>query len=173
MPSRLPRKFDPQALEREYITSDISLRALALRHGVSWSTVAAWARKETWSGKRADYKNSLSRRTYEATAAVVANDTAQIKTENIAILRASLRQYAISLQKGDIKLTPKEAVEFVRALREMTEVPEEAQDTIVNVSAPPDAEFFRRLLETARRKLSEPGPPEGPDPAKPKGSRPN
>jgi hypothetical protein len=50
-------------MEQEYVTSDLSIRALAARHGLNFSTLAAKARAEDWAVKRASFKGSLAART--------------------------------------------------------------------------------------------------------------
>lgn len=172
--ARLPRAFDPQALEQEYVTSDISIRALAARHSVSWSTVASWAKKEDWKGKRVAYKAALSKRGYEVMAAEIASQQGVIKEESVAVLRATLRAYAQLLRNGEIKVTPKDAIEAVRELRAATTEPDEVKEaTVVTVGASADPDFFRRIVETARKRVATAGGVEGTSPPGPANARPN
>lgn len=163
MPSRLPRKFDPQSVEQEFVTSDISIRELARRHAVSWSTLASWARKEDWRGKRVAYKAALSRRSYEVMAADIATQTGVVKEESVAVMRATLRAYAQQLKNGEVKVNVKDAVEAVRALTLLLAEPEETKEdpTVVSVGPSGDADFFRRIVETARRRVAASEPVEG------------
>lgn len=54
-------KYDWDALEREYYTGDMSVRALAAAHGIAnHSVVAAQARKRGWAKKRADFQTGAA-----------------------------------------------------------------------------------------------------------------
>lgn len=161
--SRLPRKWDPQALEKEFVTTDITIRELARRHEVSWSTVASWARKEDWKGKRVAYKSALSRRGYESMAVEVASQEGLVRDESVTVMRATLRVYAQQLASGEIKVTTRDAVEAVRTLATLLQEPEGPKDgNVIEVGPPADADFLRRVVEAARRRLAAPGVLEGP-----------
>jgi hypothetical protein len=63
------RKYDYLTLEREYIAGDMSIRALARRHGIdNPSLVHVQARKGDWITKRAEYRRRAQHKTLERLA---------------------------------------------------------------------------------------------------------
>jgi predicted DNA-binding protein YlxM (UPF0122 family) len=150
-----PRKWDPKQVEKEYVTSDLSIRELARRNGVSQSSMAKHARDNDWAGKRTAYKASLSRQTYEKMAAEIADQEGIIREENILVMRATLRRYAEALAAGEVNVTTKDAVEAVKTIAFLMGEPDSGKrdaDTARTVSKP-DAEHLRRIAEAARSKL--------------------
>jgi transposase-like protein len=155
-----PRKYDAKAVEMEFVTGEVSIRELARRHGVSFSSLAKHARDNDWQGKKVAYKSSLARRGYEAMAAEVASQEGQIREENIMIMRATLRVYAERLKNGEVPISAKDAMDAVRVLATLLTEPEGVKDdrTIIEGSARTvDADFLRRVGEAARRRLNAPG----------------
>jgi hypothetical protein len=172
----VPRKYDPADAEKQYVTTDVSIRALAAKLGISWSTLAATARLHDWKGKRMAYQSSLSRRGYEQMAADVAAQESVIRTESIAVLRATLRVYAQRLQKGEVPVNTRDAVEAVRQLAVLLSEPEGVKDEPYNVTPggpKPDAEFLRRAVEAARGRLAAGGVLAAPAGVSPEGTKPN
>jgi hypothetical protein len=154
-----PRKYDPVALEREFVTSDISIRSLALKNSVSFSSLAKFAREQDWAGKRLAYKSTLARRGYEAMAAGLADEQANIRLESITVMRATLRQYAQRLAKDQVPIGVKDAVEAVRVLATLLTAEEGVKDENTLASGArtvsgPDADVLRGLVEAARGRLS-------------------
>lgn len=119
-----PRKWDPKKVEQEFVTTDLSIRELARRNNVSQSSMAKHARDNDWAGKRAAYKASLSRRTYEKMAAEIADQEGIIREENILVMRATLRRYAEMLAAGEVNVTTKDAVEAVKTIAFLMGEPE-------------------------------------------------
>jgi hypothetical protein len=154
-----PRKYDPVALEREFVTSDISIRSLAGKNGVSFSSLAKHAREQDWAGKRLAYKSTLARRGYEAMAQTLAEDEANIRIESITVLRATLRQYAQRLAKDQVPIGVKDAVEAVRMLATLLTAEEGVKDDNTLAAGArtvsgPDADVLRGLVEAARGRLA-------------------
>jgi hypothetical protein len=170
-----PRKYDPKAVEHEYVTGEISLRALAAAHGVSFSSLAAYARKEDWAGKKVAYQSALSRRTYEAMAAEQGNLQGVIKEDSIKVLRATLTVFAEQLAARKVAVTPKDAIEVVRALAVLLGQEEGADDrTTINVTPRAvDADLLRRVAEAARGQIAADTVLAGVAPGESPGTRPN
>ena len=170
------RKYDEKAAEQEYVTSTISLRSLALKHGVALSTLAEKARNEDWKGKRVSYQSAMARRTYETLAVAAADEEAIIRKESVAVMRATLRRYAEQLRAGNINVTTKDAVDSIKTLATLMGEPENREDDKIdsarNVTRP-DAEHLRRIAEAARRRITEPGILEGSAVEEPSVSRAN
>lgn len=158
-----PRKYDPKVVEHEYVTTEISLRALAQKHGVSFSSLAAFARKEDWTGKRVAYESALSRRTYDVMAQDAGDLRGSVKNESVKLLRAQLAVYAEQLSARKVPITPKDAIETVRALAVLLGQEEggtTADDRTIIVSGPSrsvDADLLRRIADAARGQLSPAG----------------
>lgn len=154
-------KVDYSALEQEYITTDISIRALAANHGVSFSAVALQSRKRDWLNKRNAYRESLHKKTVErmadqqATMQAAMNEV--VRTESIAVMRATLRRYAQLLAEQKVNVTPKDAVDAARQLALMFGEPTERSEAkIVEFSTGGlDPEFLRNLEDLARKRLAE------------------
>jgi hypothetical protein len=147
-----PRLWDPKKVELEFVTSDLSIRELARRNGVSYSSMAKHARDNDWNGRRHAYKASLSRQTYERMAAEIADQEGIIREESLIVLRASLRRYAEQLASGEVSISTKDAVEVVKAIRDMMREPEDGKRDADNARtvSKPDAEHLRRIAEAAR-----------------------
>lgn len=174
-----PRKYDPKVVEHEYVTGDISLRSLAAAHSVSFSSLAAYARKEDWQGKRVAYQSALSRKTYEVMAAEQGNIKASIQEDSIRVLRATLAVFAEQLASRKVAIAPKDAVEAIRTLAVLLGQEEggsaDDRNTII-VNGPArsvDADFLRRVAEAARGQIATDGILDGAAPGEPSGTRPN
>lgn len=153
-------KYDEKAAEHEYVSTSVSLRALAAKHGVSVSTMAEKARNEDWRGKRVAYQAAMARRTYETMAVAAADEEAIIRKESVAVMRATLRRYAQQLTAGDVNVTTRDAVEAVKILAVLMGEPGTREDDKIDSArnvTKPDADHLRRIAETARRRLAEPG----------------
>ncbi len=172
-----PRSYDPIALEREFVTTDISIRALAAKNSVSFSSVAKHARAQDWAGKRLAYKSSLSRRGYEAMAANLADEESNIRLESITVMRATLRQYAQRLARDQVPIGVKDAVEAVKVLATLLTEPEGVKDDVSLAGARtvsgPDASILRELVEAARGRLTPTGVLAGRDGSGAPGAKPD
>jgi hypothetical protein len=155
MPGR-PKLWDAKRVEQEFVTSDLSVRELARRNSVAFSSMAKHARDNDWQGKRVAYKAAISRRGYEAMAAEIASQEGIIREESVLVMRATLRKYAERLAAGDVAVTTKDAVEAVRTIAFLLGEPSSGSrdpDNARTVSKP-DADHLRRVAEAARRQLS-------------------
>lgn len=166
-------KVDPALLEREYVTTQISLRALASRHGLSWSTVAARARKEdaaglTWDDKRRAFARSVSESSYDKTANKLAREDADITAELINVNRATLAVYVSQLREGKIVVSPKDAVAASNVLMTLAGLATSRTETHVVGDAGNSfaATELRRIIEIARARIVDGGlaEPVGPEP---------
>jgi hypothetical protein len=158
---RGPRKYDAKTVEHEYVTGDISLRALAEAHDVAFSSLAAFARRNDWAGKRIAYRSALSRRSYEVMAAEAGNLQGLIRDDSIKLLRAQLAVHAEQLAARKVPISPKDAVEAIRTLAELLKEPEGGGadgPVVVNGTARTlNADLLRRVAEAARGQLATEG----------------
>lgn len=174
MPNR-PRLWDAKKTEQEYVTSTLSVRELARRNGVSYSSMAKHARDNDWNGKRVAYQAALSRRGYEAMAAELASQEGIIREESVLVMRATLRKYAERLAAGDVAVSTKDAVEAVRTIAYLLGEPNSGQRGATDARSvnKPDADHLRRVAEVARKQLSEYVVVEGTAHPGEQGTRPN
>jgi hypothetical protein len=71
-------KHDYHLLEREFVEGDESIRALCRRHDIkSWSSVSAFAKKNAWEEKRAEFKRMLVVKQNEAVSKKMAEGRAE------------------------------------------------------------------------------------------------
>lgn len=150
-------KVDPTVLEQEYVTGEVSIRELARRHDMSWSTISARARRENWTDKRDSYRDAVKRRSYERTADRYAHEHAEIRSEAVVAMRATIRQYITQLTNGEIKISPKDASGAVQTLMLLLGEPTaRTESKVVEFSTGGlDPEVLRRLEELTRARLVE------------------
>ena len=152
-------KVDPALLEREYVTSHISIRELAKQHDLSWSAVAARARKAdsaglTWEDKRAAFQRSVANTSYDKTSRRLAAEEADITSELINVNRATLAVYVQQLRDGKIAVTPKDAVAATHALMTLTGQATNRTEVIDGTSSGKFAsDELRRVIEIARARI--------------------
>jgi hypothetical protein len=155
-------KADYKEAERQYVVEEKSIRAICRDMGLkSWSGMSAVARREDWEGKRKSYHAAIARRSYEVSAAVVADQRNEVLNEAIVAGRVTLRKYLKSLEDDSVKITPRDAQLWAAFLiAEMSEGPTntagEVPDHARNVT-PPDADLLRRVVEAARVRVAPAG----------------
>jgi hypothetical protein len=93
---------DYDILEREYVTTEISIRALAQKHGIkSWSTINTQKNKREWERKRADYRAKINDRTVDHLVGERLSTIATIHGELLTAIRAAVHRYVADLQKKE------------------------------------------------------------------------
>jgi len=152
-----PTKIDYASIEKEYVTGEESLRELARRRSVSWSSLASKSRRDNWNDKRAAFRDSVNRRSYERVADRYAAEQGEIRSESVMVMRATLRRYAQQLQTGEVSVNTKDAVAAVQALQLLLGEPTaRSENKVIEFStgglAPDD---LRRLVEFARTRIVE------------------
>ena len=94
---------DYRALEREYITSDISIRALCRRHGISaHSLVTVQAKQHDWPAKREAYQARASESFIEKHADRMADRQAEIHDDAVEAIAEAMDKF-----RADLKATKK------------------------------------------------------------------
>lgn len=152
-----PTKINYAAIEKEFVTGEESLRELARRHDVAWSSLASKSRRDAWMDKRSAFRDSVNRRSYERVADRYAAEQGEIRSESVMVMRATLRRYAQQLQKGEISVNTKDAVAAVQTLQLLLGEPTaRSENKVIEFStggvAPDD---LRRLVELARTRIVE------------------
>lgn len=148
---------DYKEAERQYVIERKSIRAICRDMGLkSWSGMAVVARREDWDGKRIAYEQSIARRSYEVSAATVANQNKEIRDEAVLAGRATIRQYLADLRDKKVTVSPRDAQIWAAFLLSETQSetgPSTEVPDVRNVT-PPDAELLRRVVEVARERVA-------------------
>jgi len=92
------KKYDYATMQHEYVTTDISLRELAAKHGVkSASSVSAQQRRHGWDNLRARFKALENERTAEAVANQRAQKIAQVEADFLDVVHATILKMGVDL----------------------------------------------------------------------------
>lgn len=176
MPAGGRAKIDYVEAERLFVVEELSLRAIATKLGLkSNSSLSAVAKRDDWLGKRAAYKAAIARRSYEVSAATVANQNQEIRDEAVLAGRVTIRKYLEQLSKDDVRITPRDAQVWAAfLLSEATNPGGSSPETpeLKNVT-PADTEQLRRIVEAARRQVAPSGGLGGVALVEPPTTRPN
>lgn len=171
-------KVDYGAVEREYVTGNDSIRTLASKWGVSFSSMAAWARNHEWEKHRADYRAHVTDTALERSSErqVVAKEEAL--DEAFTLARATLYEYGRQLRAGTIPMNVKDLTLAIQTIQVLLGQPtSRTEATILGVNITADArglqlDVLRELERVARAKLVG-GGMEGDPPLRLEGSLPN
>ena len=97
------RRHDFAKLEREYVTSDISIRELCRRHGISaHSLVTVQAKRHEWAAKREAYQARASESFIEKHADRMADRQAEIHDDAVEAIAEAMDKF-----RADLKATKK------------------------------------------------------------------
>jgi len=171
-------KIDYSAAEREYTTGNDSIRSLATRYGVSFSSMAEWARNHDWNQKRAAYRSTVASSALDETRERHVAEREDILEEAFTLLRATLYQYGAQLKAGTIPVNVKDLVMAISAIQSLLGQPtSRTEATILGVNITADAGqldlgVLRELERVARAKLVGDGV-EGSPQLRVEGPRPN
>lgn len=160
MPPHGRAKIDYVEAERRFVVEEQSLRQIASDMGLkSNASISNVARRDDWLGKRAAYKAAIARRSYEVSAASVANENKVIRDEAVLAGRATIRQYLKDLGDKKITVSPRDAQIWAAFLLSEVAHVAEANPEVPNVRnvTPPDAEQLRRVVEVARGRVAPTG----------------
>jgi hypothetical protein len=91
---------DYETLEREYISTDVSIRELAAKHGIrSFSTVNVQKQKRDWDRKREEYRALVAAQDIETLVMARMKTIAEIHDELLYAVRAAIRRFISDLSK--------------------------------------------------------------------------
>jgi ribosomal protein S10 len=163
-------KYDYEALEREYVSGDISIRALAERHGISaFSTVAQQAKKREWDRKRAMFREETSRKQIEQMATARALRLSSLHDSFIDALQAAVYRWAANLSSPEYQIRPAEIATLIDKFlmlsghSEVTAEPDRTQVGQINIFEGMDGAAFDNLIRLIRPRAAL-ARPVGPDP---------
>ena len=95
------KRHDFARLEREYITSDISIRGLCRKHGITaHSLVTVQAKKHKWEEKREQYRATESEAFMSRHAARMADRLAEIHDNALEAIDEAIARF-----REDLKAT--------------------------------------------------------------------
>ncbi len=101
------KSHDYHALEREFITTDISIRALCRQHGITaHSAVVVQARKGDWEKKRETYRARASESFIEHHAERMADRQAEIHDEVLEAIAEAIARFRADLQATKLVRQP-------------------------------------------------------------------
>jgi hypothetical protein len=101
------KRHDFARLEREFITTDISLRALCRKHGISaHSLVTVQAKKGRWQEKREQYQAKESEAFMSRHAARMADRQAEIRDKAIDVIDEALDKFREDLRATKLVRQP-------------------------------------------------------------------
>lgn len=173
-------KIDYDAAEREYVTGSDSIRTLATKYDVAFSSMAEYSRKNGWNDKREAYRASVSETALSNTREKHVSDREEMLEEAIKLIRASFYEYGRQLRAGEVAITPKDLATLVNAFQVISGgATSRSEATVLGVhitdpggAGGPDLEVLRQLERLTREKLVGPGVDRSPA-IRIEGSRPN
>ena len=159
------KSHDYRALEREYVTSQISLRELCRRHDISaHSLVTVQAKKRKWAEKREAYQAKESDAFMSRHAARRADRLAEINDKAIDVIEEALDKFASDMRSTEMKridgewvevpvmrLKPKDVAILLDRLMVLFEKPSViSQHQGLSVTSELSAESLREFVEATR-----------------------
>jgi hypothetical protein len=156
-------KVDYSALEKEYVEgrTPISIRKLAERHGMSFSTVADYARRHDWAAKRQLRTARLAERSIERYVDNHLEEAAQARREMILTARAAIARYAQQLSDNDNpeRVSARDAAAMMDKLLLLMGDPTERREEkhlgiSITATGGLDEPALRRLLELSRKHVT-------------------
>ena len=91
-------QYDYPLMQLEYVTTDISLRELAIKHGVkSPSSVSAYARRHDWDGRRSAYKATEDDRVMEAVASKRAKKIVEMEEDFFTTVHGGILSLGLNM----------------------------------------------------------------------------
>lgn len=160
-------KLDYGPLEREFITTDISLRDMAKREGVSNSTVSDYARRNKWEDKREAFKAEVEGRYLKTAAESRARQLSRLADQSVTVLEMALTRLAIQLtgkvdEDGNVEVPPmevplKEGLEVIRQIQTLRGLPSNITEERQVVGHLADPRLLEALGNLAREQLGRSG----------------
>lgn len=129
----MPSKADYRTLEQEYVTSNVSIRAIAAKYNVAFSAVAKKARELDWNKKRAEYQSQARDKALMSAMERIADDAAEIKVEAVTAMRATIYSYIDNLKSGQVTVGTKEAALAIDKLMLLLGEATERKETHVTI----------------------------------------
>ena len=154
-------------MEREYITSQISLRALCRKHNITaHSLVTVQAKKRKWAEKREQYQAKESDAFMSRYAARQADRVAEVRDKALDVIEEALDKFASDMHATEMKridgewvevpvmrLKPKDVATLIDRLQVLFEKPSViSQHQGLSVTSELSAESLREFIEATRER---------------------
>ena len=160
------KRHDFARLEREFITTDISIRGLCRKHGISaHSLVVVQAQKRGWAAKREQYRAKESEAFMSSHAARMADRQAELEDKAIDVIDEALDKFREDLKAtrlvrqpdGSVTeepawlMTPKEMAVLIDRFQVLFEKPSViSQHQGLTVTSELSADALREFIEATR-----------------------
>ena len=154
------RKIDWEKLKSEYVTSDISIKALSQKHKIDKNLIASHCKDEQWVKARKDYKMRVGMKTITKSCDKRANELSKVLDSSMLIRDRifdamsdpqQFNRYLVTKgRKGGEFETVEEVYDKVdtKAIREMTQALKAVEGLIRSLNnIPTEAEMQRLQLE--------------------------
>ena len=173
------KRHDFARLEREFITTDISLRGLCRKHGISaHSLVTVQARKGKWAAKREQYQAKESDAFMSRHAARMADRQAEIEDKILDAIDEALDKFREAMRATETKridgewvevpvmrLKPKDVAILIDRLQVLFEKPSViSQHQGLSVTSELSADDLRDFIDATRGRAGPPRTVESPLP---------
>lgn len=150
---------DYDKLEREYLSTDITIRALCRKHGIkSYSSVAQYARDHDWYERRSEIQTRVRERTIERVsermAEAEADEIEQFRGEALTVVRAAIYKFAEDLKDAQFRVRAEDLVKLINLGLLITGQPtsrveERRLDVVATLEGLP-GEALRALVEATK-----------------------
>lgn len=163
------RKVDWPAVERDYRTSQMTLRELGDKHGCDHAAIARKAKKDGWQRDLTEaVKQATNTKLIEAAVNKAVNDSQQTTTD-VVLAVAELNKTVILKHRGRLEQLNKDADDARTKLITMAETISDIREASTYVSAvEASARTVKIVIEAERKAYGlEDKEPEGGDPSKP------
>jgi len=153
------RKHDYRNLEHEYITTDISIRAICRKHEIKgYSSVAQFSREHGWEEKRAEIQGRKQAKVVERVSEQLAASESElietVRSEWLTVIRAATYKFAEDLKDPQYRIRVDDLIKLIDKglvlLGEPSERTEERHLALSGTLEGLGPEFFRRLAESTR-----------------------
>lgn len=113
------KSHDYDKLKKEFVSSDISIRALCTKHGIKgFSTVAKYARDHGWYEERSQIHGRAKEKMVEKVSEKISDTEAQeileFRGESLVVIRAALYKFAEDLRDPKFHVRADELVKLVQ-----------------------------------------------------------
>jgi transposase-like protein len=146
-------------IKAEYLKGCTTYRALAAKHGVSFSTLEKRARREGWDDSRRQTSDKVATELPHAIAAIIISETAQVAAKHYHMFDLGLRlaegmanrRHKVESEDGEmvwqpILDTPKDLDQWMSAVKKGTEGQRVAKDMNRAHQNPADDDEFNGSL---------------------------
>jgi hypothetical protein len=148
-------KCDYRGLEEQYVTGELSIRALAAQQPIAPSSLARQARLRGWYEKRAAYRDTLANRTYSL---IADREAGGVADRNERIIRQGLRLLDLfdeQVARGQIRMTVRDWALIAATIRVAAGEPTVHREERLGLNVDLDADLINAMEAMARASLAQ------------------